>query len=198
MKKTFFALSIIAFCAYGASAQGISGGLKLGANFANQKFSSEGFGFSPSSRTSLHGGFYLTVMVSETFGVQPELLYNSVGSKFDLGGDDVVQQLDYLTLPVMLRYNPVKIFNIHAGPQFGFLMSAKQKFDGDSEDIKDGLKGLDLGLGIGAGVDLPMGLGFSARYVLGLSNVAEEADGEDGSVKNNTVQISVSYRLFGE
>ena len=198
MKKTFFALSLIALCAYGASAQGISGGLKLGANFANQKFSSEGIDFSPSSRTSLHGGFYLTVMVSETFGIQPEFLYNSVGSKFNFGGDDLVQQLDYLTVPVMLRYNPVKIFNIHAGPQFGFLMSAKQKFDGDSEDIKEGLKVLDLGVGIGAGVDLPMGLGFSARYVAGMFNVVEEANAQEGSIKNNVVQLSVSYKLTGE
>ena len=158
MKKSLFTFAIIAFCAAGSYAQGISGGLKLGANFANQKFSTDGIDFSPSSRTSLHGGFFLTVMVSETFGVQPELLYNSVGSRIDFGGDDLVQQLDYLTVPVLLRYNPVSIFNVHAGPQFGFLLSAKQKMDGDSQDMKDGLKGLDLGLGIGAGVDLPMGL----------------------------------------
>src|SRR5687768_2572034 len=79
MKKSFFTLAIIAFCAVGSYGQGISGGLKLGANFANQKFSEDGFDFSPSSRTSLHGGFFLTLMVSETFGIQPELLYNSVG-----------------------------------------------------------------------------------------------------------------------
>jgi hypothetical protein len=136
-------------------------------------------------------------MVSETFGIQPELLYNSVGSKFDIAGADYVYQLDYVTLPIMLRYNPVPIFNIHLGPQFGFLMSAKAKYDGDSEDIKDGYKGLDLGAGIGLGVDLPMGLGLSARYVIGLSNIAEEADAEE-SLKNNTVQLAVSYKLFGK
>ena len=198
MKKSFFTLAIIAFCAVGSYAQGISGGLKLGANFANQKFSEDGFDFTPSSRTSLHGGFFLTLMVSETFGIQPELLYNSVGSKIDIGAGDIVQQLDYVTVPVLLRYNPVSVFNIHAGPQFGFLMSAKSKYDGDSEDIKDALKGLDLGVGIGAGVDLPMGLGFSARYVMGLSNVAEEVDGSDGTTKNNVVQLSASYKLFGK
>jgi hypothetical protein len=197
MKKTFFALTLIAFCASGAIAQGISGGLKLGANFANQKFSGDGLDVSPDARTSMHAGVFLTLMVSETFGIQPELQYNSVGSKFDLGSDDLVQKLDYLTVPVMLRYQPVPIFNIHLGPQFGFLMSAKQEFDGNSEDIKDGLKGLDLGAGIGVGVDLPMKLGFSARYVIGLSDIADDSD-DEGSLKNNTIQLSVTYKLFGE
>lgn len=198
MKKSLVTFSLIAFCAYGAVAQGISGGLKLGANFANQKWSMDGFDVSPDARTSLHGGLFLTVMVSETFGIQPELLYNSVGSKFDLFGSEAVQKLDYLTVPILLRYNPVPVFNIHAGPQFGFLLSAKAEADGDSEDIKDNLKGLDLGLGFGAGVDLPMGLGISARYVLGLSDIGEEVDGEDASVKNNVIQLSLSYKLFGE
>jgi len=199
MKKTLFTLSLIAFCAFGAAAQGISGGLKLGANFAKQKFSGDGFDFSPDSRTSLHGGLFLTIMVSETFGVQPELLYNSVGSKFDLFGTDAVQKLDYITVPVLLRYNPVPVFNIHAGPQFGFLMSAKVEADGDSEDNKDSYKSLDLGVGVGAGVDLPMGLGISARYVIGLSDVADDSnDGDAGTVKNNAIQLSVSYKLFGK
>lgn len=197
MKKAFFVLTLVAFCGYGAVAQGISGGLKLGANFASQKFSGDGVDLSLDGRTSLHGGFFLTIMVSETFGIQPELLYNSVGSKMDFGSDDYVLQFDYLSVPVMFRYNPVPVFNIHAGPQFGFLLGAKGKMDGDSEDLKDGFKGLDLGLGVGAGVDLPMGVGFSARYVLGLTNIADDDSG-DTTVKNSAVQISVSYKLFGK
>lgn len=112
MKKTFFTLTIIAFCAGGALAQGISGGIKLGANFANQKMDFEGFDLSPESRTSLHGGFFLTIMMSETFGIQPEVLYNSVGSKIKFMGQDAISKLNYLSVPLMLRYNPVPIFNI--------------------------------------------------------------------------------------
>jgi hypothetical protein len=139
-------------------------------------------------------------MVSETFGVQPELMYSSVGSKFDLGSlGDAVEKANYLTVPVMLRYQPVSVFNIHAGPTFGFLLSAESEYDGDSQDNKDSYKGLDLGLGIGAGVDLPFGLGFSARYVFGLSNVAEEDPNEpDAKVTNSVIQISATYKLFGK
>ncbi|MEX2232056.1 MAG: porin family protein [Cyclobacteriaceae bacterium] len=199
MKKLFFTLTIIAFSAGGVFAQGISGGLKVGANFANQKFSGDGLDISPDSRTSMHLGLFLTAMVSETFGIQPELMYNSVGSKFDLLGNELLQKLDYLTIPVMLRYQPVSVFHIHAGPQFGLLLSAKSEYDGDSQDTKEDYKGMDLGVGIGAGVDLPMGLGISARYVMGLSNIAESEDpDEEGTLKNNAIQLSITYKIFGK
>lgn len=198
MKKTFFTLTLIAFCAGSVLAQGISGGIKAGANFANQKIDYEGLDISPSSRTSLHLGVFLTIMVSETFGVQPELMYNSVGSKIEIGGEDGISKVNYLSVPIMVRYNPVAIFNIHAGPQFGFLLSAEDEYDGNSEDTKDEYKQLDLGLGIGAGVDLPMGLGFSARYVVGLSNIADTEDLEDVKLTNSVIQLSATYKIFGK
>lgn len=192
MEKSFFTLAIIAFCAVGSYAQGISGGLKAGANFSNQVYSGNGFSASADARTGFHVGGYLNLGFSETFSLQPELLYNSVGAKIA----ETQFKTDYVSIPVMIKYNPAAIFNIHAGPQFGFLMSAKA----DDEDVKDGMKGLDLGLGVGAGVDLPMGLGITARYVMGLSNISEDTDGtsSDVTVKNTAFQVSLSYRLFGE
>jgi hypothetical protein len=56
---------------------------------------------------------------------------------------------------------------------------------------------MDLGAGIGAGVDLPMGLGLSARYVFGLSNIYDESDFGDLTVKNTVLQFSATFRLFG-
>ena len=179
-----------------AYAQGVSGGLKLGLNFANQKFEGDGGSFSPDGRTSFHVGGFLTAMVTENFGVQPELLYNSVGSTFEIAGFEAVQKFNYLSVPVLLRYNPVEVVNLHAGPQFGILMSAVQEVDGEEDDIKDGLKTLDLGFAIGAGLDLPMGLTASLRYTLGLSNIADDDD-DDAEIKNNVFQISVGYKLFG-
>ncbi|MBL7857498.1 MAG: PorT family protein [Cyclobacteriaceae bacterium] len=195
MKKIILSFALLTL-AFGAFAQGISGGIKGGLNLANQNYDVEGFTISPDNRTSFHLGGYLNVGFSESFSLQPELLFNSVGAKYT-GDGDYLMKLNYISVPVMFKYNPAPIFNIHAGPQFGFLMSAKGESDGDSEDIKDDLKGLDFGFGLGAGVDLPMGLNFSARYILGLSNIVDELDSSDGKVTNNVIQLSIGYRLFG-
>jgi hypothetical protein len=45
-------------------------------------------------------------------------------------------------------------------------------------------------------VDLPMGLNFAARYVPGFSNIANNAP-SGFTLKNETIQISVGYRLVG-
>jgi hypothetical protein len=168
-------------------AQGVSGGIKAGLNFANQSFSSDLLSTSPDARTSWHAGFFLTVKAG-SFGVQPEILYNSVGYKFD----DDVTKIDYVSIPVMIRFNFAKIVNIHAGPQFGILLSASDE-DGD---IKEQLKSSDLGIGAGIGLDIPMGLTASVRYVFGISDVNDSP--LDVKVKNNVMQVSLGYKLFGK
>lgn len=193
MKKLVLTLTVIALAGASAFAQ-LSIGLKAGVNFANQKYSVEGYSISPEALTGFHVGAYLNIAASENISIQPELLYNSVGAKIndDVDGD-YNMNFNYISVPVLLKYSPVPIFNVQVGPQFGFLMSAKA----DDEDIKDSYKGLDLGAAIGAGVDLPMGLNFTARYVLGLSNIYETEEDDDTSIKNNVIQLSIGYRLFG-
>lgn len=197
MKKHVLMLAFaLTFCTGAVMAQGLSLGVKGGLNFANQKFDADGFSVSPDGRTSFHLGLF-AVIGAGPIGVQPEVIYNSVGSKVDLGSfGEATTKLNYLTIPVMVRFNFAKIVNIHAGPNFGLLLSAKAEDDDGSEDVKDAYKGMDLGLGVGIGLDLPAGLIASARYNLGLSNIAEDADGSDFTVKNNVFQLSVGYKFI--
>jgi hypothetical protein len=195
MKKIYVLLAAITIST-AALAQGVSGGIKLGVNFASQKFESDGFSVSPDGLVSFHGGLFLTAMVTENFGIQPELLYNSMGSSFEFGSEEMKMKFTYLSVPVLLRYNPVSVFNLHAGPQFGILMNAVAELDGEEEDIED-MKTLDFGVAIGAGLDLPMGLTASVRYTAGLANIADTEDGDDTTMKNNVFQVSLGYKLFG-
>lgn len=187
MKKLFFVVAVAICFSTSAMAQGVSGGIKAGLNFANQKFSSSLFSATPDSRTSWHAGFFLTVKAG-SFGVQPEILYNSVGSKVATD----VTKIDYVSIPVMIRFNFAKIVNLHAGPQFGLLLSATD----DSGDIKDQFKSNDLSIGAGIGLDIPMGLTASVRYVFGVSDINNSPD--DVKITNNVVQVSLGYKLFGK
>lgn len=190
MKK--YLIMIIVILSTPAVLAQVSGGVRLGVNIANQKAEIDGDSDTGDSKIGFLGGFYLTANISEKFGIQPELLFSGMGSRdkdldFDL-------PFNYLSIPVMFRYNLTENFNLHAGPQLGFLLSAKAT-DGDSSiDIKDSFKGTDFGAAFGLGVDFGK-INAGARYYLGLSNIADDS-GND-TFKNNAFQIFVGYKLFG-
>ena len=92
----------------------------------------------------------------------------------------------------MAKFYVADGFSLELGPQVGFLLSAKEEFDGESdEDIKDFIKGTDFGVNFGIGYQMETGLNFGARYNLGLSDIPEDSGGD--SIKNGVFQISVGY-----
>ncbi len=127
------------------------------------------------------------------FSIQPELLYSSVGAKSDVEGGYFDIITDYLTIPFLAKYYVADGFSPQAGPQVGFLLSAKIKGEGEGEDedFKDEMESIDFGLGFGAAYKLESGLFFDARCGLGLSNIWIETG--DETVKNNVIQVSIGY-----
>lgn len=183
-----------------SSSSGSSFGVKAGINIANLKESGGGISVSYSSLIGLTGGFYLKENISKSFAIQPELLYSTLGAKFQ--GDKLV--FGYLEVPVLAKYTFTGTgFAIHAGPQIGFKLNAKDKYQGASNSISDQLKSTDFAGVLGADYTLPMGLGLCARYQFGLTNIAKD-NGSAGvgssstvptTLKNNAFTITLSYRL---
>ena len=174
MKTLFASLLLALICSSGLHAQGFDFGAKAGINIANQKITGF-YEMDTKAKIGFHGGVFVTWMFTEQLGLQPELLFSTQGSKDDEDAYDYSILTNYVNLPVLLRYNINEMFSVHAGPQFGFLMSAKEEDDdGDKDDIKDDFKGTDVGIALGAEADLPSNLGFGLRYVFGLTNVIKE------------------------
>lgn len=131
------------------------------------------------------------IHLSERFGLQPEIVYSTQGAKADDGSGDVKISLDYINVPVLFQYMYDNGFRIQAGPQVGFLTSAKAKADGVTVDLDDSFNTIDFGLSVGASyVHPPSGFGVDARYNLGLSNINED----DASKNyNRGFQVGIFY-----
>lgn len=171
----------------------VIGGIRLGMNIANQKAEIDGDSDTGDSKIGFLGGFYLTANVSEKVAVQPELMFSGMGSRDkDL---DLALPFNYLSIPVMLRYNLTENFNLLAGPQLGFLLSAKLTYGDNSVDIKESFKGSDFGAAFGLGADFGK-FNAGARYYLGLSNIVDDSSSGD-TFKNNAFQFFLGYRIFG-
>jgi len=181
MKKTFLFIAIILVPLL-MQGQGIGIGIKVGGNWSNPDISNVDI----KTVTSYHAGAYLNLNFSEKWGLTPEVLYSVYGSEVD----NLKLDLDYVAIPVMLRFKPISLLSLEAGPQFSFL--TKANYDGD--DIKSQLKNNDFGLAFGAGLHLPLGFNAGARYILGFTNIS---DVSSETIKNRTLQIYLGWTILG-
>ena len=172
-------------------------GLKAGVNLASISNGAAEINFSPGMKVDFHAGVVANLHFgyrnegspagTGIFALQPELLYSRQGFSFDGNA----YNFDYLTLPIMLKFYVTKDVNIEAGPFFSYLLGASPDtsvIDGAQIVLSDLKGGLDAGFGVGAGFEMKSGLTFGARYLLGLSNMADNL-----AWKNNVIALSVGW-----
>ena len=121
-------------------------GAKGGINFADVS------NMSGSNRVSGYLGLFAHKTLDPHWCIQPELLYSGQGQKFPLGNDEHTLALDYIQIPVMVQYFPIKQLYVEFGPQLAFLTSAKVKMsDGSKVEIDDHYSAADFSINIGLG-----------------------------------------------
>lgn len=172
-------------------------GVKAGVNLADFKLGAQvpsGLGH----KIDFHpvGGFFANLPISKKFSVEPQLLYSVMGGKFtQSGGDDIRQRLDYLSVPILLKFWLSNKFNINAGPQADILMFAKQKAGSNPRQINtDDTRRDDIAAT--AGLEFLPGYhwNIAARYIYGTNNFIKPAG---YSAYNRGVQVTLGYR-FGK
>ena len=84
-----------------------NGGIKGGYNLASVNFDGNG---ETDQRHGFHVGFYGESFISDSFSIQPELMYSQQGYQIKNGNTTFTQKLDYINLPIMLKAYPSKNF----------------------------------------------------------------------------------------
>jgi len=173
-------------------------GLKGGINVASQFTTGEGLNVNVESILRFHGGAYVHYFILNKIAIQPELLISGKGSKWDDPYTDTKDLLTYVDIPLLIRFQPVKLLNIHAGPQFSYLLSAVQDdiSSGEKFDIMDWYNKAEIGIAVGAEANLPLNINLSIRYILGISEASNDVEYID-PWKNSYVQVSIGYRFMG-
>ena len=188
-------------------------GLKLGINSA--KLTNSDGGVTASPRIGINMGSFLNYRFTEKFAFQPELLYTTQGiiNKGTVEGTSIkiTYKLDYIALPLMMKFYPAKDFNLEFGPQVGFNVKKElevkangqsQSFDLDDFFSSNGIEAktntVDFALNFGLGYEIANGLSLNGRYTLGLTKVFEGADvvDENGNVqkvKNSVFTFGLGY-----
>lgn len=178
-------------------------GFGAGINISTVSLKSPSSSISPYSLAGFKVSVFIDAPLGKNFFLQPEVAYDGMGWQYDgidnnSGGlpANLKNYLNYLTLALLPKY---KFENtglaVYIGPSYGFLLSAKVKGWGgqitdDQKDYTDG----NFGGIVGAEYYLAMGLGFSARYMAGISNVISEAQRGE-SMHTYAFSFSIVYKL---
>lgn len=208
MKRTYFTflLLFVLWSSYGQINTVIP---KLGATFSSTKDMAEDPKYKPGYLLGVSAGYRLDPKISFI----PELLleqkgfYKSVAAT-DMNGQivgsfDVYYTWNYLTLPIQLRYYPLKNerFLLSAGGYAGYLVGATERTKGDLEgseinnrekkDISD-YNHWDYGINISAGTNIPFteksGIEVCFRYEHGLNFASDRIP-----TPTQTFSLSVGY-----
>ncbi|WP_264551697.1 porin family protein [Flavobacterium sp. N2038] len=154
-----------------------------------------------------NAGVYATLPISDFIAFQPEILFTTKGAKLEYDNAFVSGsgkfKLNYIEVPLLVRVNITKNFNVQAGGYASYLVSSKVSGDGDfnfDENIDtDDLNKFDAGLAAGIGVDFnPISIGL--RYNYGLTTVGKERTVAGTSytfpdAKNSNLSLYLSYKL---
>lgn len=180
-------LSFLPVLAFSQGAPSPHFGAKGGINFTT--VGGESNAFTVKGNLGIYGVYFFDYF----WHIKAELLYSGQGHGAQSDTDGKLN-LNYLNLPILAGYSPNYNLNFHLGPQIGFLLGAKSKFQGNTTDVKDFFNTVDVGLVFDvAYYFLEKRLGASARYIHGLSNISN-VSGE--SRFNRVIQLTASWRLF--
>lgn len=208
MKKNIFLLNILLFVFLFADAQIVNLGIKAGTN--NSKIIGTD-AYEIVSETSVpisgifsfHAGVFAVIKINDKFAIQPEVLYSEQGFKYTqfvtVNNEQVEYNLDvnmdYINIPIMVKYYPFEQFFLDFGPQIGFLINADQEsLSGTSvikSDVKKAYDDTDTGFNFGLGYEGDK-YTIYGRYTLGLKDIHKTADADN---KNSVIQFGVGYKF---
>ena len=171
-------------------------GVKAGINIANLTLSEVPSGFSLSSKTDFNAGILALVPLFTSGYLQPEIMYSGQGAAASVLGSSGTLNYNYLNIPILFKYQHESGLFAETGPQIGFLLSANEKANGQTLNLKDATQSVDFSWVFGLGYKFSeIGLGIDARYNLGLTNLPNY-NSSNGTEKNSVFQFGLFY-IFG-
>ena len=217
MKRIYSLLVALVALTMTANAQ-LSWGVEAGLDLNKLDMSEDLSGLSANNRA----GFFIGPKVKFTVpligvGVDGAILYNNKGASFAVNGTDETKNLQYINLPINLRYQiglgSLAAVYVATGPQWNWYIGDKTWDVGRVLDaagnavgnLESTFESSSLSWNIGAGVmllnHLQIGLTYNIPVTKGgsiietaINTVGSQAgDLFSGDLKNNTWQIRAAY-----
>lgn len=156
--------------------QGVKYGVRGGYNISNLDF--DGAPIKDNKhRNSFYFGAFANIGLSRTLSVVPELQFSAEGA------NDETLHLDYIQMPILLRFRISEKFHAGLGPQVGLKVHKHE--DGIANFAYSALAGVEYKINYAIFVDI--------RYTYGIRNIFDDKLGI--TAKNTNLQLGVGYKF---
>ncbi|MDF2191484.1 OmpA family protein [Paraflavitalea sp. CAU 1676] len=174
----------------------ISGGILGAYNLSNMRVGDNNGNIESGDwKSGYAGGLWANFPIGgKVVSIEPQVQYSRVGGKITTPNPsgNLDQTLDYLSVPVLFKWSS-KSVALFAGPQFDFLLDAKNK-NTDTKN-KDSYESSDISL-TGGLEFMPHGrISIYARYIHGIKNINKSSSPE---YFNQGGQAGIKLKLFGK
>jgi len=196
MKRLFTIALIVLFITSNGFAQ-INKGIVVGVTLPNLSVDPEPEGSELKNYQGLVGGVFIELDLLGPLDLQAEVLYSQKGAKQSIGGNELKARLNYIVIPVMVKYKmplvPTLGLNIQGGAYLG--QKLDESWDPEMDMDEDMFKNSDMGAVVGVGVQFKAFISdirVEARYTMGFKNISKEDEGTAKN-KNMTVLVGIGF-----
>jgi outer membrane protein with beta-barrel domain len=170
-------------------------GFRAGINLSHMNFSkgSPPVNIETSWGSEMCFGFLMVLPLSDKFSFQPEYLYSQMGSK--IKNSDTAFKLNYLSLPVFLKFQLIEKLSLMAGPQFDILINAKKTITGQSFNITHDTEERSLGIAAAMEYEIIESLSVCARYMNGFNHIGIGQRSDIQEFKYGLLQLTACVKF---
>jgi outer membrane protein OmpA-like peptidoglycan-associated protein len=179
----------------------VSGGLLAAANFTKFKIGGSNEGaLKYNVETGWSAGAWVNFPVTKSFSIEPQLMFSSYSYQTDNTTPVMISdgEIQYISVPLQLKFHAGEKFAIAVGPQFDFFSSFEDDVTTNNV-VKDNFKQTSIsGL---AGLELfPHGrVTVFGRYMHGFTNMnAINIHGNGNEFRNRNFQLGLKLKVFGK
>ena len=149
------------------------------------------------AKVGLVAGVEAEYGVAENFGLAFGVLYSMEGCKRNvdrwgngvlLGTNKYNYNLDYINIPILAQFYPVKGLALKTGIQPAF--NVRHKAGGDGSGTIEGVKSFNFSIPVGVSYEYQSFV-LDARYNIGVTKIFKDAD----QGRNSTFSITLGYKF---
>lgn len=201
-------VSLLLISAMSISQVTLQPGLKGGVNVSKIN------GIKSDGKTDFYLGGILSLNLSKFYTLQPELVYTRQGGENIYKREQIYNptinqyedvdfyediNLAYLSISITNKFyiTPKTNFYLLIAPSLDILVDNNIDYEwgGGYYIANNEIIPIDMTASLGAGYEFPFGLGFEARYKIGMINVLDSIF-SDVNTKNRVFQVGLTYSFF--